>query len=68
MDWSHLTQELPFETCYCRTDRRAEQKWLEDEEEDVSSYWMPLRKQEGTGNWKSKHEIAHHRELNLEEA
>jgi hypothetical protein len=27
----------------------------EDEEEDVSSYWMTLRKQEDTGNLKRKH-------------
>ena len=27
----------------------------EDEEEDVNSYWMTLRKREDTGNRKSKH-------------
>jgi len=27
----------------------------EDEEEDVSSYQITLRKQENTGNWKRKH-------------
>jgi hypothetical protein len=27
----------------------------EDEGEDVSSYWMTLRKREDTGNWKRKH-------------
>jgi hypothetical protein len=29
--------------------REGEQLW-EDEEEDVSSYWLTLRKREGTGN------------------
>jgi hypothetical protein len=27
-------------------------KLREDEEEDVSSYWMNVRKREDTGNWK----------------
>ena len=30
-------------------------KLREDEEEDVSSYWMNVRKREDTGNWKRKH-------------
>jgi hypothetical protein len=30
-------------------------KWLEDEEEGVSSNWMILRKAEDTGNGKRKH-------------
>jgi hypothetical protein len=30
-------------------------KGREDEEEDISSYWMALRKLEDTGNLKSKH-------------
>jgi len=30
-------------------------KGLEDDEEDVSSYQVSLRKQENTGNWKRKH-------------
>jgi hypothetical protein len=29
--------------------------WREDEEEDISSYWMTLRKREDTGNWKRTH-------------
>jgi hypothetical protein len=29
---------------------KIEQKLQEDEEEDVSSYWMTLRKREDTGN------------------
>ena len=29
---------------------REGQKWREDEDEDVSSYWMTLKKREGTGN------------------
>ena len=29
-------------------------KWREDEGKDVSSYWMTLRKNEPTGNWKRK--------------
>jgi hypothetical protein len=30
------------------------EKWRGDEEENVSSYWMTLRKKEVTGNWKRK--------------
>jgi hypothetical protein len=45
-------------------DRRGRQ----DEEEDVSSYWMTLRKRECTGNWKGKHKMAVSAELALEEA
>jgi hypothetical protein len=30
----------------------------EDEEEDVSSYWVTLREREDTGNWKRKPYIA----------
>jgi hypothetical protein len=33
-------------------------KWWEEEKEDVSSYWMTLRKREDKGNWKWKHYIA----------
>jgi hypothetical protein len=29
-------------------------KWGEDEEKHASSYWMALKKQEETGNWKRK--------------
>ena len=28
--------------------------WLEDAGEDVSGYWMTLRRKEDTGNWKRK--------------
>ena len=45
--------ELLSEARYWMKDRRK--KWQEDEEEEVSSYWMTLRKQEDTGNWKRKH-------------
>jgi hypothetical protein len=34
---------------------REEQKGREDEEEDVSSYCMTLRKRKDTGNLKRKH-------------
>jgi hypothetical protein len=30
-------------------------EWREDEEVDVSSYWITLRKREDTGNEKRKH-------------
>ena len=40
----------------------------EDEEEDVSSYYMTLRKGEDTGNWKIEHYMALCGELALEEA
>jgi hypothetical protein len=43
-------------------------KWREDEEKDVSSYSMILRKGECTGNWKKEHHIALCGELALEEA
>ena len=43
-------------------------KWWEDEKEDVSSYWMTLRKRQDTGSWKRKHRIALRWELTLEEA
>jgi hypothetical protein len=41
--------------------------WREDDEKEVSSYWMNLRKKENTGNWKKKHQIALCGELALEE-
>ena len=31
---------------------------IEDEEEDVSSYWMALNKRENRGKLKKKHKIA----------
>jgi len=34
---------------------KEECKIRDDEEEDVSSYWMPLRKWEDTGILKRKH-------------
>jgi len=37
---------------------REKERSDEDEEESVSSYWLSLRKWEGTGNWKRKHWIA----------
>jgi hypothetical protein len=37
-------------------------------EEEVSSYWVTLRKREGIGNQKKKHQIALCGELYLEEA
>jgi hypothetical protein len=43
-------------------------KWREDEEENVSSYWMTLRKGEDSGNRKRKHKMALCVELTLEEA
>jgi len=39
-----------------------------DKEEDVSSYWMTLRIQEDTGNWKRKQQIILCVEHALEEA
>ena len=32
-------------------------KWREDDEEDLSSYWITFRKREGTVNWKRQHYI-----------
>jgi hypothetical protein len=37
-------------------------------EEDVSSYWVTLRKRQGTRTGKSKHQIALPGEVGLEEA
>jgi hypothetical protein len=36
--------------------------------EEVSSYWMALRKKEDTRNWKRKHQIKHGAELALKQA
>ena len=51
-----------FEATLLEERYREGQKWQEDddegEEEDVSSYWMTLRKREGTVHWKKKHWIA----------
>ena len=44
------------------------EKWQEDEEEDVGSYWMSLRKGEDTLIWRRKLWIALCGELALEEA
>jgi len=41
---------------------------MEDDEEDVSSYWMNLRKINDTVNWNTKHDMAHYGELALEES
>jgi hypothetical protein len=41
--------------------------WGIDDGEDESSYWMTLRKQEDTVNWKRKHYIALCGKLALEE-
>jgi hypothetical protein len=43
-------------------------KRLEDEEEDVSNYWMTSRKREDTGNRKRKHSIALCGELSSEDS
>ena len=45
--WSHLAYELPSETGYCRKEREGKKRRT-DEEKDVSSYWMSLRKREDT--------------------
>ena len=37
--------------------RGGGQKWQEDEEEDVGSYWMTLRKREDTLIWRRKHYV-----------
>jgi hypothetical protein len=42
--------------------------WKEDEEENVGSYWMTLRKREDTNIWRRKRKIALCEELDLEEA
>jgi hypothetical protein len=41
---------------------------LDDEEEDVSRYWMTLRPGEGVGNQRRKHRAALYRELAMGEA
>ena len=47
---------------------KEEWKWWEDEEEDLSSYWMTLMKRKDTGNWTREHHIALCGEFSLEEA
>jgi len=42
-------------------------QWQEDEEENVGSYWMTLRKGEDTHIWRRKLKIALCGELDLEE-
>lgn len=37
---------------------KERKKWREIEEEDVSSYWMTLRKRQIIGTWKRNHYIA----------
>jgi hypothetical protein len=54
MDWSHLVYEVPSEIRYCRKDKREGQKG-DDEEEDVSSYWMTLMKRQNILYRKRKH-------------
>jgi hypothetical protein len=44
MDWSRLAYELPSTALYLRKERKKErQKKGEDEEEDISSYWLNLK-------------------------
>jgi hypothetical protein len=48
------------------TSRRAKKKGNEDKKEDLSSYWMTLRKREDSRILKRKHYIALCGELALE--
>jgi hypothetical protein len=41
-------------------------QWREEDEEDVSRYWVTLREKEGAGNLERKHKIAPCGELALE--
>jgi hypothetical protein len=41
---------------------------MEDEEEEISSYRMSVRKRKHTGSWKTRYYIALSRELALEKA
>jgi len=43
-------------------------KWRENEEKDVGSCWVTLRKRDDNGNWKRKHQIAQYGELAWEKA
>jgi hypothetical protein len=47
---------------------KGRQKGWEDQEEDVSTYWMTLRETEDTGIRKRKHEIALRGQLTSEQA
>jgi len=40
----------------------------EDDEKEVNSYWMRLRKRESTVNWKGRHHVSLSGEQVLEEA
>jgi hypothetical protein len=53
MDWSRREQEMPYKTRNWRSDRRY--KGWEDEEEDVGTYSITLRKREGTGDRNRRH-------------
>ena len=66
-DWSHLAQEVPFTTRHWSKDRRKG-IWREDEDEDIRSYWMNVRKWEDTGYWKRKHWLAPCGEFGLDKA
>ena len=42
--------------CVRRSDgKMTKKKWRADDEEEVNSYWMTLRKRVDTGNWKRKY-------------
>ena len=56
LDCSRLAYELHSKTRHWRKDRCK--KWRKDEERDVTSYWMTLRKREDTVNWKRRHSFA----------
>jgi len=58
-----LRRSCFFKTRYWRKDRGK--KWREDEEEDVHSCRMTLRKQKYAGIWKKKHHVTLYWELAL---
>ena len=65
LDWSCFAQKLPSKHAITDITKTRSDG---DEEEDVKSYWMNLRKTEDTENWKRKYQIAFGGELALEVA
>jgi len=57
MYWSNFASCRPFKTHFWRKERKT--GGTEEDVEDVSSYWMTLRKTEDIGNWKGEHYISH---------
>jgi hypothetical protein len=65
---SNLAWEPPFKTRYWRIYKKKRLKSRDDEEKEVSSYWLTLRKRHDTGNCHRKQYSVLFGELALEGA